>query len=492
MSTDNGDSFDLGEDWADSFSDYAPSIDLRSHMHGGQLAVRHDTSWIRAVIGTRRSGKTEGFCCEAIEIADQFPGATIPYILPTIGMGRDIIFPKMEELDQRFKLGLKINRGEYKISTPSGGIIQLFGLATTPECEKGRGKKFPLVIIDEAGAQVQKLLKRAVTQTFGPATADFRGIGGRGLLIGGTPGYEPGCYWEDLCGGNSHVSKLSASVHFFTIWDNPFFKGRENIVIDGHLAEHKMTRADAAFRREWMGEFCTDTQGLCYQRWNGLLLPRHAIPKGGYTVLGLDLGHVHPCAWVVVRFNIIETLAGTVMRTIHHGHIIGSYEESGCSMEKIVAITRGIQKAYDVSVMCGDTAGSMAPTVIEDMRKVYNLPITAVKKGDLARSKASRIWMTDSQLGAGTLHVFEGADSVTRQLKSVPWNDARTDHHPSFADHSLDALHGAITLSRQHEIEHQLPPVPGTKEWFKQQHDEDVHRTIAANEAEENGFTLMN
>lgn len=490
MPTHGGEIDDWGDDWQEAFVDYTPAIDLRSHLHTKQLAVRYDDSWIRAVIGTRRSGKTEGFCCEALEIADQFPGQTVPYVLPYIGMGRDIIFPKMEELDERFKIGIKINRGDYKIHTPAGGVIQLFGLATTPECEKGRGKKFPLVIVDECGSQAQKLLKRAVTQTFGPATADFRGIGGRGILLGGTPGYEPDCYWERLCGANEHKSKLSASVHFMTIFDNPYFKGRENLVIEGHLQDHSMQRSDAAFRREWEGLFCTDTVGLCYQRWNGALLPRHAIPRGGYTVLGLDLGHDHPCAWVVVRFIIVETLVGNTLQTIHHGHVIGSYEESGCSMEKIVAVTRNIQKTFDVGIMCGDTAGSMAPTVIEDLRTVYGLPIYPCKKGDLAQRKAARIWMTDSQLGAGTLHVHEGCDTVNRQLKSVPWNDKRTDHHGSFPDHSLDALHGALSLSRQFEISHDLPPIPGTPEWFKQQHDEDVHRTIAANEAEERGFIL--
>ena len=46
------------EDWEDSFSEFHPRFDLSSHRHAKQLAVRMDPAWIRAVLGTRRSGKT--------------------------------------------------------------------------------------------------------------------------------------------------------------------------------------------------------------------------------------------------------------------------------------------------------------------------------------------------------------------------------------------------------------------------------------------------
>lgn len=467
------------DDWQAAFSDVLPGIDLSSHLHQKQAIVRADPAWVRAVLGTRRSGKTEGFCCEGLEVAEMFPGCQIPYILPTIGMGQDIVWPKVEELDERFKLGLRYNRAEYKVFTPSGGCLQLFGLSTKPEAEKGRGKKYPLVIFDECGAHNQELLQRSVTQTFGPATADFRGMGGRGVLLGGTAGYEPDCYWEKLIGGNEHRSKLGASVHFMTIWDNPFFAGREQLILDSHLTDNGLLATDAGYIREWRGLFCTDTEGLCYSRWNGAMLPRHSIPTGGYTVLGLDLGHTHPCSWVVVRFVIVEERVGNTMRSIHHGHVLESYQEAGCSLEKIVGITRTLMKQYSIQNMVGDSGGSMAPTVIEDLHEVYGLPIKPVEK---AGRKAGRIWMADSQLGNGTLFVHVGCDALQRQLKSVPWNEKRTDHHEKFPDHSLDALHYALTLSRQHLIETELPPLPGTRAWAERQSEIDLEATIRWNE----------
>jgi hypothetical protein len=467
------------EDWSDSFAEYEPRFSLDSHRHPKQRRINVDPAWIRTVLGTRRSGKTEEFVMEGLETADQFPGEIIPYVMPTIGRYKDIVYSKAQDLSNQFGLGLRINRSEFKVTTPNGGTLQIFGLATAPDAEKGRGKRFPLVIIDECGAHNQDVLKLAVTQTFGPATADFRGLGGRGLLLGGTPGYEPDCYWEQLIGGNSHVSKLGASVHFMTIWDNPFFKGREQMIIEAHLRENNLPANDAGFRREWQGEFCSNTEGLCYQRFSGRQLPRHMVPRGGYTVMGLDLGKHDPCAWVVVRFIIVEEVmedgdGQTVVRSIHHGHVIASFEKSDCSIEEMAAITRKLQQAYHVSHIAGDSAG-LGATIVQDLNTRYGLPIVPVKKSPV---KVGAIWMADSMFGAGTLHVHEGCDSLVRQLRAVPWDDKRLRHHPRFPDHSLDALLYALTLSRQHEVDTALAPEPGSPEWYKEQERRDEQAAL--------------
>ena len=99
----------------------------------------------------------------------------------------------------------------------------------------------------------------------------------------------------------------------------------------------------------------------------------------------------------------------------------------------------------------------------------------AVKKRG---NKSGRIWMMDSMLGSGTLHVHEGCDSLVRQLRTVPWNDKRVDHHGRFADHSCDAAHYALTLSRQHDLEEELPPEPGTQAWYKAQEERDERLTL--------------
>jgi len=131
-------------------------------------------------------------------------------------------------------------------------------------------------------------------------------------------------------------------------------------------------------------------------------------------------------------------------------------------VEEMAAITRKLQQAYGVSHIAGDSAG-LGATIIQELREVYNLPILPVKKSGV---RVGRIWMTDSQFGAGTLHVHEGCDPLVRQLRTVPWDEKRRGHHPKYPNHSLDAMDYAMTLSRQHAIDTELPPEPGTPEWY--------------------------
>lgn len=452
-------------------------IDLSPHDHAVQRAIREDPSEFRVVIGGRRSGKTTFIGNEAVEIADQFPGETIPYVAPTVGRARDVIMPHFRRLQRDHGVELRYNFGEHKIFTPNGGIVQLCGLATEAEVEKGRGGSSPALYIDECGAQKASLLRRAVRETYGPTTRDWIGRGGRGIVLGGTPDYVPGSYWNKLCGGNTHKSEFGASVHHMTIFDNPFYAGREDRTIDTFCRENGLKRSDSIVQREWFGRFCVDSDGLAYPHWNGIVLPMHLMPFGGYTTLGIDLGSDHPCAWVVIRWVLTESVDVTtnVARYIHHGHILETYEESELQVPDVVAITREFQKAYAVGSTHGDSGGGGKMT-IDTLRGTYGLDIEPVTKSN---HKQDRIWMLDGMLANGTLHVHERCQTLIEQLGSVPKerkSNGLFDHMSGYADHSLDATHYAILAARQHLQEFDLGPKIGSREWTTKQVKKDLDR----------------
>lgn len=454
------------------FAELEGGIDLAGGWHGKQRAIADDTSQLRVVIGGRRSGKTTFFGGESLQVADQFPGLTVPYVAPTVQRARDVMLPQMRKF-QSEGLPLTYNLGENKIFTPNGGCVQLFGLASMSEVEKGRGGSYPALYIDECGAIVnQLLLQRAVTETFGPATKDFLGIGGRGITLGGTPTYTPGTYWERLCGGNTHKSEFGATVHHMTIFDNPFFAGREEAVIAAYCKENGLHRGHSKVLREWDGRFCIDSDGLAYPGWSGDVLPNHMIPIGGFTSLGVDLGSDHPCAWVVIRFVVTESIVGDVAHYIHHGHILETYEETGLSVHDVAAITRMFQQTYGVSVTAGDSAGGGKMT-IDTIAEVLGVPIVPVQK---AGFKEDRIWLMDSMLRNGTLHVHANCQTLVDQLGSVPVetkSNGHRDHMAGYHDHSLDAGHYALLAARQHDVMLPLPPEPGTREWDEHQARQD-------------------
>lgn len=431
------------------------TLSLSHDFHKKQINFYTDNTQFRVLIGGRRSGKTTVIGAEALEIADQFPGLTVPYIAPTVSRAKDILMPQMRKFeDQGVKL--EYNLGDHKIFTPNGGCIQMFGLGTVSEVEKGRGGSYPAMYIDEAGAQNQALMRKAIVETFGPATYDYRGIGGRGIVVGGTPDYVKDSYWSKLCGGNSHSSTFpDVSVHHMTIFDNPFFRDREEAIIASFCKENGLTRTSSPTRREWEGVFCIDTDGLAYPAWKGTTLPLYMMPVAGYTVLGVDFGSDHPCAWVVIRFVVTESLVGDQVHYIHHGHVLESYEEADLTVHEVADITRDFQKTYGVSVTYGDCSGKMEIKTMSEVMGVHIEPVSKVGH------KQDRIWMLNSMLANGTLHVYDKARTLTEQLSYVPIEtkpNGLKDHMSGYHDHSLDACHYALLAARQHDTTVALTP----------------------------------
>ncbi len=468
-------------DWADDglefedddtvFGSLDASFNIPVDWHSKQIGFRDDPSLARVCIGGRRSGKSTIFIGEALQVADMFPGTVVPYLSQTVGRAKLVLLPHVEEF-MREGAKLHVDNGRDQIRTPTGGIVQLGGLSTKAEVEKGRGISSPALYIDEAGTIGDARLRPSLLETYGPATKDFYGKGGRGIAVGGTPDYVPSSFWYKLCGGNSRKSEFGYTVHHMTIHDNPFYAGREQLVIDAYLEENGLELSDPEVQREWFGRFCLNTQGLAYPHWDGTILPLVTMPLHGYTVLGVDLGSDHPCAFVVVRFTLHESIIGPpgkeLLHTVHHAHVLETYEESGMTVHDVRATINQFQKNYGIGLTVGDSAGGGAMTV-DTINNVMGVPIQAAKKPGL---KEDRIWMTDSMLQTRRLHVYDRCETLIEQLGSVPKErktNGRIDHMAGYPDHSLDALHYALVAASQHEIKLELPPLPGTREWNQRQ-----------------------
>jgi hypothetical protein len=448
------------------FEDVDGGIDVTSSWYPRQAEIAKDHSLLRVIYGGRRASKSTLAAGEMLMLADQFPGLVIPYCCYTVSNGLDILMPVIRQYNTDHNLKLYEHLSDRKVFTPNGGAIQFYGLSTKAEVEKGRGLKSPALWVDECGKISQTLLPRAVNETFGPSTVDFQGIGGRGITLMGNPDYVPGSYWNKMCGANTGVSDFGASVHHLTIFDNPFFAGREEAIIDEYCRQNGAKRSDSRVQREWYGRFCIDSDGLAYPSWKGIVHPMHLMPVGGYTTLGVDLGSDHPCAWVVIRWVLTEhinTLENKA-RYIHHGHVLETYEESGLQVPDVVAITREFQQAYGVSTTHGDSGGGGKMT-IDTLAGTYGLDIQPVTKSN---HKQDRIWMLDGMLANGTLHVHERCQTLAEQLASVPKErkpNGLFDHMSGYADHSLDAAHYAILAARQHLQEYDLGPRIGSREF---------------------------
>lgn len=420
-----------------------------------QKAVDQDHNDLRLLLWSRRTGKTDYIVTALCE--DSIPGQVHPFVGPTITKAKDLIRPKLEEYEKTHGVRFTPKDGD-KFITPRGAIIQLFGLGSIPDAEKLRGGSYPFAVFDECGIPNQEILKKAVLEFCQPATNDWYMRGGRGIILSGTPGPIPEGFFFEASQG-----EYSASVHRATIYDNPFFDGRAKAVLEKTLHQNKWTESTPQYRREHLGEWCLDSEGLCYALWDGSFHDHTTLPPG-YTVLAIDLGFNDAAAFVVVRFvPYVWEVEGRRFETMR-AYVLEAYEQEGLTYGKIANIARAMAKRWRVIDMVGDSGGGGLQG-IETMRAEHGLPIQAVVKGG---KKRDRIWNANSQFGDGSLFLCcDPKSAIVHQLRTVVWNEKRDDHHERCPDHSCDALHYAIGHANLDTSVRELPPAPGTEAWKK-------------------------
>lgn len=436
-------------EWA--FSGLKRGYNLRRDFCDWQRAVDADQSSAKSLLCARRSGKTTYAAAKLIE--DGIPGEVHPFVAATQTKARDILWPILERYTRTHGVGIDFNRSRLRCTTDRGVIIQCMGLSTDPDIEKLRGERYPGVIFDECGAANQDRLKRAMFEAAEPATADFEGRGGFGIIACGTPTRAPKGFWYDICSGNAgNAGAFGFSVHRATIFDNPYFRDPIGL-LSRKLAQKGWTDETPEFLREWLGQFCLSTDGLCYgDAWNKIVEPRTTRPLQGHTIVSLDFGESSPCAWTVVRITEhYEERDNFIHHTIHV-HVLETREKVCDSLQEIASITRELMRQYSAGQVVGDSAEGFG---IRQLVQQYGLPITkAVKSG----KKAERIFMMRGMLQTGTLRVYQDCESLIEQLQCLPWNEDHDDHHQSYNDHTSDALHYAIELALQmHETKPKAP-----------------------------------
>lgn len=407
-------------------------------LQPAQRAIFEDPRDFRVVYGGRRSGKS--FLLAVELLTHTWPGEVTPYVAQTITKARDIIFPALRRIAREYSIPLHFDLGKNRVTLPNGGHVQLFSLDNISEAELLRGDRHPFAVLDEAGTRKSELLKYSLLECLSPATLEFRRLGGRGLLVGGSPSqHGPMGYWWELCQDRGHK---------ITIRDNPAAFPDPETELARVREENNWTEATPEYRREWLGEFAISGEQLPYASvWDGTVLPEHLVPPEGFTVLALDIGYNHPNGWVVARV------------TGRYVHVIHAEVCAELTIHQIAARTRELAARFKVGYMIGDSSGNKL--AIETLRRDHGLPIVPAEKPG---QKVDRIETVRGMLQTRTLFIHEGAQQLAGEFRTVPWDETHTDHHESYRDELCDALGYIVVcgLVRQH-IEKAVR-VPGPSE----------------------------
>lgn len=461
-------------DWA--FEGLEPSYDLCDAVPPWARTALADQNDLQSWLCGRRSGKTTALAAKVC--MEGLPGEVHPFVTLTQAKARDILWPILDRFTKSHGIKVEYNRSKGLATTDRGVKIQCMGLSTKPEIEKLRGERYPGVIFDECGGLNQDLLKTAVLEAAGPATLDFAGRGGFGVICAGTPSYAPVGFWHDICGGNANQPAMGFTVHRATVHDNPHIPNASTLL---ERKKRQMSWNDETpeYVREWLGKFCLSSDGLCYGRaWNGVVERRAFMPLVGRTIIAVDFGESSPCAWVVIRCTLNTETIDDMVHTTMVCHVLETKRKVCDSLAEIAGITRQLVKAYNGAYLVGDSAEGFG---IRQLIQQYGLPFEKSEKSGL---KAERIFMMQGMLRTGAVRIYEDCPDLLEEIQTVPWNEDRDDHHEAYSDHVCDALHYALEKAMMlHQVK-PAAPAPGSAEDLLQKQADLKRRLIKqANQA---------
>ena len=276
--------------------------------HPKQRAFIEDRSKFKAALAGRRGGKTGGDARWLLEGAESRPGTKSLFIALTRGKAKSLVWDDgLLPIELKYRIGLKLSHDEgmLYVKHPNGSRIWLLGIDDRSQVEKVRGEKLFRVVVDEAQAYPDDVLKELIEGAITPALMDLDGE----LAVTGTPSPLLGGYfWAITTGGDPEVPKWP--THQFNALDNPFLASQGGK--SGAEQHDEVKRRNGwndetpRFIREYLGLWHEDRGSLVYpftaaNNWQPDTELPFGLPPGEYTYgLGVDLGFSeHSTAFVL-------------------------------------------------------------------------------------------------------------------------------------------------------------------------------------------------
>jgi hypothetical protein len=388
-----------------------------------QRTVLTDKSRYKAVLAGRRSGKTM-LDARAIALSLEASGRDdwTFYSAVTRVVAKDLIWSKLEELNETFRLGWSMRSHESVIETPRGGMFRTLGYDDQGQVEKSAGYRIRLFVCDEPHSYSTRL-KYLAEQKIGPALADLGGT----LMLTGTPGVNRSGYWFEASTGKIPEFKTWT----WNVKANPKFMRDAEEWIAEELRLKKWTVETPAFRREVLAEWCQDESAQVYQ----YVADRNSVtsleinPAGLFT-LGCDFGVVDHSAWCVLYTPPHSRMT----------YVIHAESRGGLLPDEATEVTRALVERYRPSKIVGD-AGGLGKPYVEQFNRRYGNRAGFYMHAAEKTEKLANIAIVNGELRAGNIKLLlPEAAPMADEIVDLVWADERCDkEHPACNNHMADA-----------------------------------------------------
>ncbi len=403
---------------------------------------------------SRRAGKTNGLALRFFKTMDKHPKSQCIYLGLTLDSARDIMWPVLQEINEKYGLGCKFLESRLTMTHPNGAKLRLFGADMSNFIKRLKGRKYPGAAVDEAqdfGPHLQALIDDVLT----PSIADYED---GWIALTGTPGPVPNGYFFDI----TEKRRFGYSVHKWTLLDNPHMPN-PRAFLDDLLKKREWDQLNPTYLREYLNQWVLDVESLWikYRADKNSYLSIDKTKKWEY-ILGVDVG-----------FKDADALA--VVAWCEEGPTTYLVEELVTPQQGLTELANQIKamdEKYKIGKMVIDEGG-LGKKLAEELRRRYHIPIQGAEK---TRKQETVEFLNDSlrlgQFKAKSSSRF-AQDSY---LVQIDWDKSRPDKIIVKKKPHSDIIDAVIYAYKESPAyTYRKPPdkpKPGTLAWAKQQEDE--------------------
>lgn len=321
--------------------------------------IEDENQFVAAQCG-RRAGKTTALAERFIKTMGKHPGSLSRYIALTRDSAKDIMWPILQELDDKYNLEAEFTETNLTMTLPNGAKLKLMGADMQNFIRRLRGAKSPAVAIDEAqdfGDHLQSLVNDVLT----PSIADYKDSW---LAMTGTPGPIPRGYFYDV----THGGIGGYSNHKWTIFDNPHMPNAKAFV-EQLKARNQWEDNNPTYLREYRNQWVLDVESLLI-KYDEKINHYEQLPIAKWNyILGVDIGFKDSDALAVLGWSESQPNIYLVEEAVTGNQDITS----------LVDQINRLQKLYDISKIVMDTGG-LGKKVAEEIIRRHHIPVQAADK----------------------------------------------------------------------------------------------------------------
>lgn len=433
---------------------------IEDFLFDKQLNFVRDPHSFKIAVCSRRSGKTVACAADLVDTARNNPETVSLYITLSRNNAKKLIWPEIEKINRRHKLGGVPDHTELSMTFPNDAIIYLSGAKDASEIEKFRGLALKKVYIDECQS-FREYIRELIDDVLSAALMDYAGT----LCLIGTPGAIPSGYFAEVAG--QVRDKLSMSQawtqHGWTFFDNPHIARKSGKthqeLLNRELTRRGVTAEDPSIQREFFGRWVLDSDSL-WIKYDPKKNHFTELPKGDWNyVMGIDLGFEDADAIAVLAWQQNSPITYLV-----HEKVVNKQ-----GLTELVDAIKEIQSRYNIVKMVIDEGG-LGKKLAEEMRRRHQLP---VQPADKARKQENVAFLNDSLRTGRLMAKSNSKFAQDSYLVEIDRSKSRPDKikiSDKYHSDIIDAvLYGFKDSPAYAFSEPEKEPTPGSAEWNKRQ-----------------------